>query len=69
MLQTVCTGISLPLTIGLVMLLIWNLFLALHNKTTIEFHEGVTAKIQVSADLSLALSLLSITIWNVSSDP
>ncbi len=69
MLQTVCTGISLPLTIGLVMLLIWNLHLALHNKTTIEFHEGVTAKIQVSADLSLALSLLSIRIWNVSSDP
>lgn len=47
--QTMCTGISLPLTIGLVMLLIWNLHLALHNKTTIEFHEGVTAKVQVSA--------------------
>ncbi|BDA49409.1 Palmitoyltransferase PFA4 [Coccomyxa sp. Obi] len=46
--QTVCTGISLPLTIGLVMLLIWNLHLALHNKTTIEFHEGVTAKIQAN---------------------
>ena len=34
------------------MLLVWNLHLAIHNKTTIEFHEGVTAKIQVSADLA-----------------
>ena len=67
-LQTVCTGISLPLTIGLVMLLIWNLHLALHNKTTIEFHEGVTAKIQVSADLAPALSRLSISIGNFFTD-
>ncbi len=29
------------------MLLAWNLYLALQNKTTIEFHEGVTAKIKV----------------------
>jgi len=37
----------MPLTIGLVMLLAWNLYLALQNKTTIEFHEGVTANIKV----------------------
>lgn len=36
----------MPLTIGLVMLLVWNLYLALQNKTTIEFHEGVTANIK-----------------------
>jgi hypothetical protein len=44
-------ALTLPLAIGLVMLLGWNLYLALSNKTTIEFHEGVTASIQV---LSLA---------------
>ena len=37
----------MPLTIGLVMLLVWNVYLALQNKTTIEFHEGVTANIKV----------------------
>ena len=37
----------MPLTIGLTMLLVWNLYLALQNKTTIEFHEGVTANIKV----------------------
>ena len=37
----------MPLTIGLVMLLVWNLYLAVQNKTTIEFHEGVTANIKV----------------------
>ena len=37
----------MPLTIGLVMLLVWNVYLALQNKTTIEFHEGVTANVKV----------------------
>lgn len=45
--QTVCLAFAMPLTIGLVMLLAWNLYLALQNKTTIEFHEGVTANIKV----------------------
>ncbi|KAK9804819.1 hypothetical protein WJX72_007243 [[Myrmecia] bisecta] len=45
-LQTICTAITLPLTIGLVMLFIWNLYLVVTNKTTIEYHEGVTARIQ-----------------------
>ena len=44
--QTVCLALTLPLAIGLAMLLGWNLYLALSNKTTIEFHEGVTASIQ-----------------------
>jgi hypothetical protein len=63
-LQTLCTGVSLPLTIGLVMLLVWNLHLAIHNKTTIEFHEGVTAKIQVSTDVAPAflISLFQATL-------
>ena len=48
-LQTVCLAFSMPLTIGLVMLLVWNLYLALQNKTTIEYHEGVTANIKASS--------------------
>ena len=42
-----CLFLCMPLTIGLVMLLVWNLYLAVQNKTTIEFHEGVTANIKV----------------------
>ncbi len=38
---------TLPLTIGLALLLGWNLHLALANKTTIEYHEGVTARVRV----------------------
>ena len=45
--QSVCMAMTLPLTIGLIMLLFWNMHLALSNKTTIEHHEGVTAKIKV----------------------
>lgn len=49
-----CLFLCMPLTIGLVMLLVWNLYLALQNKTTIEFHEGVTANVQVCCWLSRA---------------
>ena len=45
--QTVCMALTLPLTVGLLMLLGWNLYLALINRTTIEYHEGVTANVQV----------------------
>lgn len=38
--------VTVPLALGLAMLLGWNLHLALANKTTIEHHEGVTARIQ-----------------------
>ena len=44
--QTVCMALTLPLTVGLLMLLGWNLYLALINRTTIEYHEGVTANVQ-----------------------
>ena len=58
--QTVCLAFCMPLTIGLVMLLVWNVYLALHNKTTIEFHEGVTANIKVC---DLAWTQLSCQCW------
>ncbi len=46
-LQTVCTAVTLVISIGLVMLLVWNMYLIANNMTTIEYHEGVTAQIQV----------------------
>lgn len=60
--QTVCLAFCMPLTIGLVMLLVWNVYLALQNKTTIEFHEGVTANIKVC---DLAESLLRCHAWHL----
>jgi len=45
--QVLATAVTLPLTIGLALLLGWNLHLALANKTTIEYHEGVTARVRV----------------------
>ena len=39
LLQTLCTAFSLPLALALAMLLVWNLWLAARNLTTIEFHE------------------------------
>lgn len=47
-LQTLCTAISLPLAIGLAMLLLWNGYLVYSNKTTIEHYEGVTARVLAS---------------------
>ena len=47
MAQTVCTAITLVLALGLVILLGWNGYLVIKNKTTIEYHEGVNAHIQV----------------------
>ena len=38
---------TLPLAVGLAALLGWNAHLVLGNKTTIEHHEGVTARIRV----------------------
>lgn len=37
----------MPLTLGLLVLLFWNGFLAANNRTTIEYHEGVRANVQV----------------------
>lgn len=38
-LQILCTALTLPLTLGLVMLLCWNVYLLSRNKTTIEYYE------------------------------
>uniref|UniRef100_A0A0D6R576 S-acyltransferase n=1 Tax=Araucaria cunninghamii TaxID=56994 RepID=A0A0D6R576_ARACU len=39
----VCASILIPLTLALVVLLVWHMYLLSHNKTTIEYHEGVRA--------------------------
>uniref|UniRef100_A0A7S1X3V4 S-acyltransferase n=1 Tax=Tetraselmis chuii TaxID=63592 RepID=A0A7S1X3V4_9CHLO len=46
--QGVCFTVTFPLTIGLVLLLGWHVYLVVCNKTTIEYHEGVTAKIKAA---------------------
>jgi hypothetical protein len=45
-LQIVAFLIALPLSVGLMLLLGWHVQLVLSNKTTIEYREGVTAKMQ-----------------------
>lgn len=45
-LQVAATGVALPVALGLVGLLVWNGWLLVHNKTTIEYHEGITAQIK-----------------------
>ena len=42
--QTLATIVSFPLVIALGMLLGWHIYLMIHNKTTIEYHEGVRSK-------------------------
>lgn len=42
--QTLATIVSFPLSIALAMLLCWHIYLVVHNKTTIEYHEGVRSK-------------------------
>ncbi|XP_077232774.1 putative protein S-acyltransferase 16 isoform X1 [Tasmannia lanceolata] len=39
----ICGVLLVPLTVALSILLGWHIFLILHNKTTIEYHEGVRA--------------------------
>mmetsp|Transcript_17907 Transcript_17907/g.42949 ORF Transcript_17907/g.42949 Transcript_17907/m.42949 type:complete len:304 (-) Transcript_17907:291-1202(-) len=48
LIQTLCFVMTFPLTVGLLMLLCWHVYLVLSNKTTIEYHEGVTAKIRAA---------------------
>lgn len=43
LLQTTSLALAIPLIIGLGMLLGWHIYIILQNKTTIEYHEGVTA--------------------------
>lgn len=38
-----CGIILIPLTVALIVLLVWHMYLLSHNKTTIEYHEGVRA--------------------------
>lgn len=38
-----CGIILIPLTVVLIVLLVWHMYLLSHNKTTIEYHEGVRA--------------------------
>lgn len=44
----VCTAMTFPLCIALLMLLAWNMYLMLSNKTTIEYYEGVTAELKAT---------------------
>lgn len=62
-------AVTLPLAIGLALLLAWNAYLVFRNKTTIEYHEGVTAKVLASRagqayrhpyDLGLCANLAAI---------
>lgn len=46
--QAVCTAMAFPLCIALLMLLVWNMYLMLSNKTTIEYYEGVTAELRAT---------------------
>ncbi len=46
MVQAICTAMTFPLCIALLMLLAWNAYLLLTNRTTIEYYEGVTAEVK-----------------------
>lgn len=45
-LQVMAFLIALPSTVGLLMLMGWHIQMVLTNKTTIEYREGVTARVQ-----------------------
>lgn len=46
--QIVVVVLLLPLALALVLLTLWNLHLLLKNKTSIEYQEGVTARIRAA---------------------
>lgn len=46
--QALCTAVTVPLALALAMLLCWNTWLMMTNRTTIEYYEGVTAHIQAT---------------------
>lgn len=46
--QTLCMAVTLPVTVGVSLLLAWNSYLVYFNKTTIEHYEGVTARVLAS---------------------
>lgn len=47
--QLIATAMAFPLTLSLGTLLVWNCHLLSKNKTTIEHHEGVAAKLNAAA--------------------
>ena len=49
LLQLLATAVAIPLTLSLFTLLVWNFNLLSQNKTTIEHHEGVAAKLNAAA--------------------
>lgn len=48
-LQLLATTLAIPLSLSLFTLLVWNCHLLSQNKTTIEHHEGVAAKLSSAA--------------------
>lgn len=44
LLKVLCATMLAPLSIALIVLLAWHIYLLLRNKTTIEYHEGVRAR-------------------------
>lgn len=42
--QAICAVVLVPVLIAVGVLMTWHFLLLLHNKTTIEYHEGVRAK-------------------------
>jgi palmitoyltransferase len=48
-LQLLATTLALPLSLSILTLLVWNCHLLSQNKTTIEHHEGVAAKLSAAA--------------------
>ena len=56
---------TLPLAVGLALLLGWNMHLVLGNKTTIEHHEGVTARIRVRPLPLKSLPFKEARPWHV----
>ncbi|BBN17498.1 palmitoyltransferase ZDHHC3/7/25 [Marchantia polymorpha subsp. ruderalis] len=42
--KVVCAVVLVPLLVAVTVLLAWHVYLLLHNKTTIEYHEGVRAR-------------------------
>ncbi len=45
--QTLATAVALPVSVGLVVLLVWNTLLLLRNQTTIEYHEGAATTLKL----------------------
>lgn len=60
--QTAATAVTLPLAIGLIVLLGWVVYLVVNNKTTIEYHEVRS----VAAWTSVVAAATTLHLSNVS---